>query len=277
MTRKQQTAFPEVGTIHKGAPKEGNRFGADLNEKFRIEFAPGTVSAQTRFYAAYASYHPSELHAMITSVSVWDTWYFANEAYAQSGQMIAAADDSHFLHLRNPATGELLVRNGEPFMEYSPGQAFSYERGDRKYEAKLKPSGRLNLFLPDLEEFVTFTLKTTSFYDHINIEKQLAAIQGLANALNGGNAAGIPIRVYRREGWVTWNKPEGGAIRSQKWLVNIEPESAWAKQAMKKLTNFASFRAAFAEADVTVDGDPALEGDEEEELDVRATAPGDWV
>jgi hypothetical protein len=106
----------------------------------------------------------------------------------------------------------------------------------------------------------------------------LAAIQGLANALNNGNAAGIPIRVYRRQGWVTWNKPGGGAIRSQKWLVNIEPDPAWAKQAMKRLSNFAIFGAAFADAEVTVDGDPALDDEDEEEgLDVKATAPGDWV
>jgi len=277
MTRKQQTAFPEVGTVHKGAPKQDNRWGDDLEERFRIEFSPDTTEAQMRFYAAYGNYHPTELRAMFVSTSVWDTWYFANEAYSRSNQRIAVADDNQVLHLRNPATGEVLIRNGEPFTEFVPGQAFCYERGDRKYEVKLRPTGRLSLFLPELEQFVSFTLRTTAYYDRINIEKQLAAVQGLANALQDGNVAGIPIRVYRRQGWVTWNKPEGGAIRSQKWLVNIEPEPAWAKQAMRKLTNFASFRTAFAEADVTVDGDPALEGDEEEELDVRATAPGDWV
>ena len=277
MTRKQQTAFPEVGTVHKGAPKQDNRWGDDLEERFRIEFAPDTTDAQLHFYNAYGNYHPTELRAMFVSSSVWDTWYFANEAYAQSSQRIAVANDSQVLHLRNPATGEVLVRNGEPFTEFIPGQTFHYERGDREYEVKLRPTGRLNLFLPELEQLVSFTLRTTSFYDRVNIEKQLGAIQGLANALNGGNAAGIPIRVYRRLGWVTWNKPKGGAIRSQKWLVNIEPEPTWSKQAMKKLTNFASFGAAFAEAEVTVDGDSALEGDEEEELDVRATALGDWV
>jgi hypothetical protein len=278
MNRKQQSAFPEVGTIHKGKPKEGNRFGADLNERFRVEFAPDTIAAQTRFYAAYDTYHPTKIRGMIASMSVWDSWYFANETYTSGGQLIAAADDDHFLHLRNPVTGELLVRKGEPFKEYVPGQAFAYQRGDRKFEAKLKPSGRLSLFLPELEKFVVFTLKTSSFYDRINIEKHLAAIQGLANALNNGNAAGIPIRVYRRQGWVTWNKPGGGAIRSQKWLVNIEPDPAWAKQAMKRLSNFAIFGAAFADAEVTVDGDPALDDEDEEEgLDVKATAPGDWV
>lgn len=275
MTRKQQSAFPEVGTIRKGEPKEGNRFGADLNERFRVEFFPATENVQARFYTAYQTYYPTEIRGMIAASSVWDSWYFANEAYTQSGQMIASADDERFLHLRNPATGEILVRKGEPFREYVPGQTFNYQRGDRQFEAKLKPSGRLSIFLPELEEFVVFTLKTTSYYDRINIEKHLSAIQGLANALKGGNVAGIPIRVYRRLGWVTWNKPDGGAIRTQKWLVNIEPESAWAKQAMNHLSNFALFGNAFEDAEVEVDVDPSL-GEDEEALNTAPTSSGDW-
>ena len=162
MTRKQQTAFPEVGTVHKGAPKQDNRWGDDLEERFRIEFAPDTTDAQLRFYNAYGNYHPTELRAMFVSTSVWDTWYFANEAYSRSNQRIAVADDNQVLHLRNPATGEVLIRNGEPFTEFVPGQAFCYERGDRKYEIKLRPTGRLSLFLPELEQFVSFTLRTTA-------------------------------------------------------------------------------------------------------------------
>ena len=274
MTRKQQSAFPEVGTIRKGSPKRGNRFGTDLNDRFRVEFAPDTAEAQARFYAAYQTYRPTELRAMFVSPSVWDSWYFANEAYARSGQLIAAADDTHFLHLRNPVTGELLVRNGDPLTPYTPGQAFSYERNGRTYEAKLRPSGRLTLFLPDLEQFAVLTLKTTSFYDRVNIEKQLGAIQGLANALQGGNAAGIPIRVFRRKGWVTWNKPGGGAIRSEKWLVNIEPAAPWMKIAMRQLTNFASFGTAFEPAEIMLDTPPEL--DDEGEMDVdEAFPPGE--
>ncbi len=261
MTRKQNTAFPEVGTIHKGEPKQGNRFGADLEERFRVEFSPDTIDAQMRFYAAYGKYYPTEIRAMIVTPSVWDGWYFANETYTKSGQMIAAADDERFLHIRNPVTGEKIVNQGEPFTPYTPGDFYEYERHGKTYRAKLRPYGRLYLFLPELQTPNVLTLKTHAFYDRINIEKQLGAIQGLANALNNGNAAGIPIRVFRRKGWVTWNKPGGGAIRTEKWLVNIEPTKVWMEKAMRQLTNFASFGTSFEPKEILLDTPPDLDND----------------
>ena len=198
---------------------------------------------------------------MIVAPSVWDGWYFANETYTKSGQMIAAADDDHFLHIRNPVTGELIVRDGEPFTPYTPGDFYEYERHGKTYRAKLRPYGRLYLFLPELQTPNVMTLKTHAFYDRINIEKQLGAIQGLANALNNGNAAGIPIRVFRRKGWVTWNKPGGGAIRSEKWLVNIEPTKVWMEKAMRQLTNFASFGTSFEPKEILLDTPPDLDND----------------
>jgi hypothetical protein len=250
MNRKQQSVFPEMGSIHKGAPKRGDRFGEDLEERFRVEFGPETTEAQLRFYAAHGSYYPTELRAMIVSKSVWEMWYFANETYTKSGQ-----------HIRNPVTGEMIVRKGEPFTPYTPGQCYEYERSGKTYRAKLRPYGRLYLFLPELQTPNVLTLKTHAFYDRVNIEKQLGAIQGLANALNNGNAAGIPIRVFRRKGWVTWNKPGGGAIRTEKWLVNIEPTKVWMETAMRQLTNFASFGTSFEPNEILLDTPHDLDDD----------------
>lgn len=261
MNRKQQSVFPEIGSIHKGGPKRGDRFGEDLEERFRVEFGPETIDAQMRFYAAHGSYYPTELRAMIVSTSVSEMWYFANETYTKSGQQIAVADDERFLHIRNPVTGEMIVRKGEPFTPYTPGQFYEYERNGKTYRAKLRPYGRLYLFLPELQTPNVLTLKTHAFYDRVNIEKQLNAIQGLANALNNGNAAGIPIRVFRRKGWVTWNKPGGGAIRTEKWLVNIEPTKVWMEKAMRQLTNFASFGTSFEPNEILLDTPPDLDDD----------------
>ena len=272
MNRKQKSVFPEIGTVHKGGPKRGDHFGQDLEERFRVEFFPETIDPQMRFYANHGSYYPTELRAMIVSISVWETWYFANETYTKSGQMIAAADDERFQHIRNPVTGEHVVRNGEPFTPYAPGQSYEYERQGKRYQAKLRPYGRLYLFLPELQTPNVLTLKTHAFYDRVNIEKQLGAIQGLANALNNGIAAGIPIRVFRRKGWVTWNKPGGGAIRTEKWLVNIEPTKVWMETAMRQLTNFASFGTAFEPNEILLDTPPELDDDE---LDVDKAFPPD--
>jgi hypothetical protein len=261
MNRKQKSVFPEMGTVHKGGPKRGNQFGPDLEERFRVEFGPETTEPQLRFYGVHGSYYPTEFRAMIVSTSVWEMWYFAHETYTKSGQQIAVADDERFLHIRNPANGQLIVRQGEPFTPYAPGDFYEYERHGKTYRAKLRPYGRLYLFLPELQTPNVLTLKTHAFYDRINIEKQLGAIQGLANALNKGNAAGIPIRVFRRKGWVTWNKPEGGAIRTEKWLVNIEPTKAWMEMAMRQLTNFASFGTSFEPQEILLDTPPELDDD----------------
>ena len=45
MNRKQKSVFPEMGSIHKGAPKRGNRFGEDLEERFRVEFVSSVVNS----------------------------------------------------------------------------------------------------------------------------------------------------------------------------------------------------------------------------------------
>ncbi len=259
MNRKQQSVFPEMGSIHKGGPKRGDRFGEDLEERFRVEFGPETTEAQLRFYAAHGSYYPTELRAMIVSKSVWEMWHFANETYTKSGQQIAVADDERFLHIRNPFSGEMIVRKGEPFTPYVPGDFYEYERNGKTYRAKLRPYGRVYLFLPELNTPNVLTLKTHAFYDRVNIEKQLGAIQGLADALNNGNAAGIPIRVFRRKGWVTWNKPGGGAIRTEKWLVNIEPTKVWMEKAMRQMTSLASFGTSFEPNEILLDTPPDLD------------------
>jgi hypothetical protein len=172
---------------------------------------------------------------MIPFQSVWSTWYFANEAYASSCR-VAQADDEHFISLRDPVTLKYTIRNGEPYRPFTPGEKIKYQRDGKSYSLAIKPNGRLRLFLPDIGRWVTFELRTNAYYDRINIEQQLGALQAIANVLNNGNAAGIPFTIYRRLGDVLWNKPDGGALRVKKWLVNIEIDQAWGEQALRKLT-----------------------------------------
>jgi hypothetical protein len=172
---------------------------------------------------------------MIPFPSVWSTWYFANEAYASSCR-IAQADDEHFISLRDPITLEYTIRNGEPHRPYTPGEKINYQRDGKTYRLAIKPNGRLRLFLPDIGRWVTFDLRTNAYYDRVNIEQQLGALQAIANMLNNGNAGGIPFTIYRRLGDVLWHKPDGGAQRVKKWLVNIEIDPEWGERALRKLT-----------------------------------------
>jgi hypothetical protein len=175
---------------------------------------------------------------MVLSPSVWDSWSWANEAYT-AGRMVAKADDTHYLMKRDPLTGAYQVTDGEPWLAFEPGQSIVYQKGGKKIELKLRTVGRLRLFLPEMERLVQLTLKTTSYYDRLNIDGQLASIQSMANTLNHGNAAGIPLHIFRLEQEITWNKPDGSAQRVKKWLINIEADSEWVKAAVGRLSRFA--------------------------------------
>jgi hypothetical protein len=129
--------------------------------------------------------------------------------------------------------------NGEPWVEFNHGDCVTYEKNGKPMKLPIKTVGRLRLFVPELERMVFITLKTTSYYDRLNIDANLSAIQFLANTLNGGNAAGIPFYVYRREQEICWNKEDGSAQRIKKWLVNIEADSEWVKAATSRMANFA--------------------------------------
>jgi len=246
ITEKLRIAFPEVGTIRKGAQKqkrtidgrEVETVGKDLSDRFRVTFYPGTEDIAARFFNAYDTFTPHHIRAMIPFRSVWDAWSQANEAY-NFGRLIAKADDDRFITLRDPLTSEYIVRNGEPLRPYIPGESIDYHSKGKQYSLKLRPTGRLRLFLPETGRLVMFTLKTTSYYDCLNIEQHLGALQAIADALNSGNAAGIPIHVYRAEREVTRNQPDGSAQRVKKWLVHIESDPEWVKAAVRRLAEFA--------------------------------------
>jgi hypothetical protein len=246
-TKLDSLALPEVAIIRKGDAKvkkvkDGREYetvGPDLKDRFRVVFAPGTAEYQKIFEAKYHTLKPEKIRAMVLSRSVWESWSWANEAY-NAGRMIAKADDEHYLVKRNPLTGEYEVKDGEPFTPFEPGQSIHYVNHDgNKIELKIRTVGRLRLFLPEMERLVQFTLKTTSYYDRMNIDRQLNSIQVLANTLNGGNAAGIPLNVFRMAQDVIWNKPDGSAQRVEKWLVNIEADSEWVRAAIARLSKFA--------------------------------------
>jgi len=234
-------AFPEIGIIRKGDAKrtvtkngcEVQTVGQDLGNRFRVVFFPGTGDAEAVFKAAYGSLQPQRIQAMLPFRTTAACWSHLNETYMK-GRQVAAADDLHYITRRDPITGEYQVRNGEPFVPYTPGEEITYSRDGQNFSLKSRPVGRLRLFLPVFERLVTVTLKTTSFYDCINIDQQLGAIEMLAESLNGGNCSGIPFWIYRRETEITWHRPDG-ATRIKKWLVNIEADQDWVKAAIKRL------------------------------------------
>ena len=136
------------------------------------------------------------------------------------------------------------MRDSQPHTPWSIGDQITYERNERQYTLKFRPYGRLKLFLPytvktTSSRFVHFVLKTTSYYDCINIDANLAAIQNIANVLNHGNAAGIPIIIYRKLTDICWNHEDGTASREKKWLVCIEVDPEWVAGAIRRMSALA--------------------------------------
>jgi hypothetical protein len=249
MTTKTSGAFPEVAIIRKGAPKEkrmrdGREYetvGKDLGERFRVVFHPGAGDLEQRFLQEYGTMQPEKIRAMLPfsqAAHCWEAW---NEAY-NAGRLIARADGDHYIVKRDPMTGEYVVRDEQPHTPWQIGDQIEYERNGKPYALKFRPYGRLKLFLPytvGASRFVHFVLKTTSYYDCVNIEANLEAVQNLANVLNRGNAAGIPIILYRRLTDICWNHPDGTASREKKWLVYLEIDPEWVGKAIKRLNTLA--------------------------------------
>lgn len=258
ITRKMALLFPVVGQIRKGAAKikksrpDGSAYetvGPDLGARFRMHFFPGSQGADEEFRKAYKVEGANDLlveriSATLTFRTVADSWACYNEAY-QAGRLIAQADDEKFLRFIDPATGAVVVRDGSvigpdgrPTGEtkpYTPGESIRYERAGKTYVLKMKPYGRLRLWLPCFGRLVTVELRTTSFYDRLNVEGQLAAIEATAEALNQGNVAGIPLVIYRKIGAVLRPNENGSWARDEKYLINIEVDPAWVAVAMSRL------------------------------------------
>jgi len=264
-TVKNSVLFPEIGQIRKGGVKSDKAPGRDLNEKFRVLFFPGNEGSEKKFTDSYGSLFPTKIRAMLPFASLDDCWVVYNEAYS-AGRMLARADGEKYITLRDGRTGEYLVANGEPYRQFTPGDVVGYTDGRGKTQRiKIKPVGRLYLFLPDLERAVFLTLKTTSYYDAININQQLGAVAAMGKNLNNGSVAGIGIQIYRRPQSITWNQEGGNAVRIDKWLINIEVDPDWMRSAIERLSKFAltgGTQMPALESGIVGDVDPNDEGDD---------------
>jgi len=267
---RQSIAFPTVAYIRKGTPKrimknkEGKEYlamGKDLKNKFRIEFLAGTDfkrdngrpsiqeiwhSLHAKDYVNYGDkfatthgYEVDHIRAMIPTAKVMDGWEWSNKTYNGSGMLVASADGEKYITKKNPLTMETIVKNGEPYTKFEYGDAVTYKNEQGKeVSLKLKSSGKLKLFIPEMGEFVSFELRTTSYIDSLNIEQNLRAIQQIADAINGGMAGGIPLDIYRIEVETPYFL-DGKSHKGKQWFIQIKANSDWANSAISRLNSYA--------------------------------------
>jgi hypothetical protein len=241
-TRKMQIDFPTVAIIRKGAPKQPKMPGKDLEDKFRVVFEPGMEYYKKRFHDIYGTYEPKVINAMLPFSDISECYEVSNEAY-QAGMLVFKAVNGHVLTYRDPETSDYLVRGGEAQKDgvstsYDPFKKTSidYTGHDGKQKSlPIRTQTRLKLFIPEMQEFVWFLLKTTSYYDSLNIQNNLNAVQAVASSATGGNVAGVKINVFRAQQDILWNS-DGGPRRIKKWLVQVKIDPDWVQKMIVRMS-----------------------------------------
>ena len=220
-------SFPEIGQIRKGAPKpeNGRGPGRDL-DYFRAEFAENEDKAENVFVKVYGQ-EPHQLNILLPFDEidrVWDAWL---EAYT-AGRMVARSDGEKFIYLVDTKTGEVLVRDGQPYKKYEPEKpAGTYTDGKGKEQPIFcKPTGRLKVVIPELQRLAYMTVLTTSVNDIANLSQQLEALK----EINGGKLSGLPMVLKRRPKKISTPKPDGSRARYTKYMLSIEADPDWVRK-----------------------------------------------
>ena len=234
-------AFPEIGRIRKGAPKETNKPGADLTY-FRVEFDEEEKKATAVFHKTYGG-TPSELNILLPFNSVDENFDAWREAYVAGG-LIHRCDGERVWYEIDPKTGERLVVNGIP-----------EKACDRS--AKCKPTGRLKVLIPELQRLAYLTVLTGSTHDVMNMARQLEALLQI-----NGKLAGVPLKLRRRPVKIsTPSGTDGKRARRTKSLLSIEADPEWVRHKLLSMK-------AAALPDNGLDADlPALEVSDEPDAD----------
>lgn len=231
-------AFPQIGNIRKGTKKEpvidkatgkprldqyGNPVmmqGKDL-PYFRVEFDEREVKAIARFNQLYPDGKPVAITVLLPFDDIERVWNPWREAYT-AGALLHRCDGEYINYAINPATGEIVIKNGLD-ANGNPVKCDLKDNPDKR--KRCKPTGRLSVIIPELERLAYLIVHTTSIWDIAHISEQLAG----AKEVNGKHIAGIPFILRRK--WYQISTPDdknnGKRIRRPKCLIDIEPDPEW--------------------------------------------------
>lgn len=197
-------AFPRVGKIRKGAPKQANRPGADLNEFFRLDSDDLAVVA--KFTAEYGE-QPTEIDVLLPFVSP-DENFTAWMEHWVAGGLMHRCDGVRCVVLRNSGGEYDRWALDDPNAPPCPGDC--------------KPVGRLAVVLPKLERLVSLTVETHSKNDIANLDANLQAYYALHGSLSG-----IAFKLYRVKRKISTPGADGKRVSRDKWLLQLEPAPDW--------------------------------------------------
>ena len=263
ITDTEMIELPWVAKIRKGEPKAPNRPGRDLNQQFRLQFAPGKRADDDRelFQTQFEGFVPYPVQVgrngqRLDLLGMKLTFFFpfaeierqwdANIVAHRKGGLMARGNGKTWEYLRD-ADGTLLVRNGVVVEPHQDIFGNSYERGDQRtfheneplYKDRRGPvfgsvNARLNIMIPGYD-IRFFQVMTTSWNDVYRISGMLRGIKNLCEQI-GTNMAGVPLDLYRYPVEISKRNQEGTRFREISWLWTISPSAQWVARELTALS-----------------------------------------
>lgn len=197
----QMARLPRIGELRKGAPKETNKPGRDL-EHFRFTTQePGLADTFSDAYGA----QPTDIEVFLPfpttdeNLEAWqETWV--------AGGLVHRCDGETCVVWTNGG-GRIHRLANSPEGTVPP-----------KCQGGCKPVGRLAVMLPKLGRIGLVTVLTTSVHDIATLHANLAALEYLHPR---GDLRGVPLILKRRA--VDISVPKGDKrVRMTKHLLSIE-------------------------------------------------------
>jgi len=233
-------SFKELGRLRLGIPKaEAEKSGPREISYFRADFRPDAADSYAVFMDVYGD-QPTRINIRLPFTQIdrcWDAYY---EVYNTSG-MLGKSDGIKWLYLRDNRTGELLVKDGIPThadglpvddrgMAYLPFDkklpVYSYKsRKGEDVAVFARPTGRLNVLVPELKRAAYVQVITNSVYNVSRISAQLAAIEAVARNI-GISLPMVPMVLSRRKESISVTI-KGRKSMQEHYLLNIEIDPSW--------------------------------------------------
>ena len=231
-------SFKEIGRLRLGIPKaQAAKEGSGPREisYFRLDMRPDEEESIAAFVNEYGT-QPTRINIRLPFPEISRVWDANYEVYNTSG-LLGMANGETWQYLRSNKTGEIMVKNGEPFMAFDknvPVYSYKNKKGE-DVPVFAKITGRLKVVVPELRRAAYMVMITHSVYNVIYITEQLAAIDVLAKTA-GLSLPFVPMVLARRKEKisVTFN---GKKSYQDHYLVNIEINPLWMGASFAMLEN----------------------------------------
>ncbi len=235
LTDQGEMGFPKIGNVRKGEEKGKSRFPKDL-DYFRVEFDEHETEAAEIFLREYGA-EPKEILIWLPYKEIDDCWEAWLEGYT-AGALQARSDGANYIFLREPDTGEILVKDGIDLKTgrprpYDPNEPAVYytDSKNKKQPVFLKATGRLEVIIPVLERLASLTLHTGSKNDIAEISKNLKALY----FVNSGSLQNIDILLKRKPRMISSPGEGGKRVRREKNLIFLETAPTWVQKQVNGL------------------------------------------